>query len=91
MYEGYVMVRGDNNLELLNSVSPTWEIIENIRFYLAHKNKRIISEKDIAKELGLNYNSLANLKSRNSRTILMYIVIFCVKNNLDIRNFVRNI
>jgi hypothetical protein len=86
-----VMVRGDNNLELLNSVSPTWEIIENIRFYLAHKNKRIISEKDIAKELGLNYNSLANLKSRNSRTILMYIVIFCVKNNLDIRNFVRNI
>ena len=85
------MVRGDNNLELLNSVSPTWEIIENIRFYLAHKNKRIISEKDIAKELGLNYNSLANLKSRNSRTILMYIVIFCVKNNLDIRNFVRNI
>lgn len=83
------MVRGDNNLELLNSVSPTWEIIENIRFYLAHKNKKIISEKDIAKELGLNYNSLANLKTRNSRTILMYIVIFCVKNNLDIRNFVR--
>lgn len=83
------MVRGDNNLELLNSVSPTWEIIENIRFYLAHKNKKIISEKDIAKELGLNYNSLANLKTRNSRTILMYIVIFCVKNNLDIKNFVR--
>lgn len=83
------MVRGDNNLELLNSVSPTWEIIENIRFYLANKYKKIISEKDIAKELGLNYNSLANLKTRNSRTILMYIVIFCVKNNLDIRNFVR--
>jgi hypothetical protein len=83
------MVRGDSNLELLNSVSPTWEIIENIRFYLAHKSKRTISEKDIAKELGLNYNSLANLKARGTRTILMYVVVFCVKNNLDIRNFVR--
>ncbi len=83
------MVRTQQNKDLLDTVSPTWEIIENIRFYLAHKKKKIINEAEIAKELKLSYNTLANFKSRNSKTILMYVVVWCVNNELDIRNFIK--
>ena len=53
------------------------------------KKKKIINEAEIAKELKLSYNTLANFKSRNSKTILMYVVVWCVNNELDIRNFIK--
>ena len=82
-------MRGDNLKALQESVSKNYKIVENIRDYLEEKEKVKITAINIAEELEMSYKTLANFKNRESRNFLIYVTIWCVKNNLDVRDFVK--
>ena len=76
-------------MKLNNHFTPTWEIIENFRHYLALKHKKPILEKELAKELELCNKTMAKYKNKNSDNILINLSIYCIKNNVDIKDFVK--
>lgn len=69
--------------------TPGWEIIENFRHYLALKHKKPILEKELEKELELCNKTMAKYKNKNSDNILINLSIYCIKNNVDIKDFVK--
>ena len=69
--------------------TPVWEMVENFRLHLAKEKKKKISDLEIAKELGLNRATMAQHKHDNSTSFLSYLSIYCIKNNIDIREFCK--
>lgn len=70
-------------------ISPTWEIIENFRLHLAKKKEKSIFDIEIAVELNITRESLAGMKHKNTLLILKPLGVYCIVNNLDIRDFVK--
>ncbi len=83
------MIRSKQNQELMNSVSPAWEMIENMRSFLVKIKKRVISESDIAEALQIERPTMAQFKHRNSNSLLIYVTLFCIKHDLDVRDFIK--
>jgi hypothetical protein len=48
-----------------------------------------ISTPDIAKLLRIGYMALLSMKSRNSKIFIYHLAIWCIKNKIDISNFVK--
>ena len=69
--------------------TPVWEMVENFRLHLAKEKKKKISDLEIAKELGLNRATMAQHKHDNSSIFLSYLSIYCIINNVDIREFCK--
>ena len=76
-------------MKLNNHFTPAWEIVENFRHYLALKHKKPVLEKELAKELNLCHKTLRRYKFSNSDNILINLSIYCIKNNIDIKDFVK--
>lgn len=69
--------------------TPVWEMVENFRLHFAKEKKKKISDLEIAKELGLNRATMAKHKHDNSSSFLSYLSIYCIKKNIDIRQFCK--
>ena len=81
--KGYKMI-------LNNHFTPVWEIIENFRLHLAKEKKAKVNDLEIAKMLGLNRATMAQHKHDNSTIFLSYLSIYCIRNNIDIRQFCKH-
>jgi hypothetical protein len=65
------------------------DCIDNMKIYLSKMLNKDISTPDIAKLLRVSHTSLLSMKSRNSKIFIYYIAIWCIKNKIDISNFVK--
>ena len=74
---------------LSNRYTAVWEMVENLRYYLAIKHQKPILEQDIVKCLNLAGNTLAKYKNTNSSLFLAHLALYCVENNVDINIFCK--
>lgn len=81
----YAHVKSD----FLDVLAKPWVQIERIRSYLQKSSNVKIMDLQICEALGLPKNALSSYKSRTSSTFSLYVVKWCLKNNLDIKEFIE--
>ena len=65
------------------------DCIDNMKIYLSKMLNKDISTPDIAKLLRIGHMALLSMKSRNSKIFIYHLAIWCIKNKIDISNFVK--
>ena len=63
--------------------------IENMKIYLSKMLRKDIKTPDIANLLRVEHTTLLSMKMRNSKVFIYYLTIWCIKNKIDISNFVK--
>jgi hypothetical protein len=63
--------------------------IDNMKIYLSKMLRKDIKTPDIANLLRVEHTTLLSMKMRNSKVFIYYLTIWCIKNKIDISNFVK--
>jgi hypothetical protein len=76
--------------DLFDVFLKPWQTIELIRAFMGKRDRVYkIHDMDIAKEIEISPMHLGSFKSRGTPTFALYVLKWCLKNNLDIREFIQ--
>lgn len=78
------------NKELLNVFCKPWKQVDRVRDFIGERdNIYRVSDVEVAQELGLAPTTVGAMKYRNSPVFTLYVLKWCLKNNLDPLLFIK--
>jgi hypothetical protein len=75
--------------DFLDTFAKPWIMVERVRLFMTGRDDRKIYDFDVALELGLTKTALGSYKNRTSATFTLYVIKWCMINNLDILEFIK--
>jgi hypothetical protein len=75
--------------DFLEVYAKPWVMIERVRAHYMKSLERKILDMEICTELKISKNGLSSYKNRNSPTFTLYIIRWCIENNLSIKEFIQ--